>query len=45
MCNAFRNECLHLCIVVEFHSQLKLINMNTTELLYSMTLLTLLFVA
>jgi uncharacterized protein YjbJ (UPF0337 family) len=32
MYNAFRNECLHLCIVVKIHSQFKEQNMNKTEL-------------
>lgn len=31
MCNAFRNEYLHLCTVVKIHSQLNIDKMNTTE--------------
>lgn len=32
MCNAFRHESIHLCIVVKIHSQFKILTMNTTEL-------------
>ena len=31
MCNDFRNDWLHFCIVVKIHSQYKFQNMNTTE--------------
>ena len=31
MCNASRNEWLHLCTVMKIHSQFKILNMNTTE--------------
>jgi hypothetical protein len=39
MCNVFRNECLHLCIVVKIHSQFKIQNMKKTIVLLSVCLL------